>query len=261
MAAQEGVGAGAPGEVRPALVGCSGWNYASWRGPFYPAGLPPRRWLARYAKLFTTVEVNATFYRLPTRAAVANWVEQTPPEFVFTVKVSRYVTHMKRLTTVADGWRRLCERIEPMIEAGRLGPLLWQLPERFRRDDERLAGALAELPPGRHCFEFRHASWFSDDVYALLAGHGVALVVGDHPGRPFQQHRFTAPFTVVRFHYGSRGRAGNYSRAELERWAARLDAWRRRVDVYAYFNNDWNAFAPRNARLLERLLERRAALA
>jgi uncharacterized protein YecE (DUF72 family) len=246
---------------QPALVGCSGWNYDSWRGRVYPPGLPPRRWLAHYAELFPTVEVNATFYRLPTRSAVASWVEATPPEFVFAVKVSRYITHIKRLTTVADSWRRLAERIEPMMDAGRLGPLLWQLPENFRRDDERLAWALSELPPARHCFEFRHQSWFAEDVCAMLREHGVALVIGDHPGRPFQPHVFTAPWTFVRFHHGAHGRRGNYSRPEIERWAERIDGWRREREVYAYFNNDWEAFAVRNGRLLRSLLEKRAAAA
>jgi uncharacterized protein YecE (DUF72 family) len=132
--------------------------------------------------------------------------------------------------------------------------VLWQLPENFRRDDERLAGALARLPDGRHCFEFRHASWFQQDVYALLREHGVALVIGDHPKRPFQAHELTTDWTFVRFHYGRRGRNGNYSERELAEWAERIARWRTRADVFAYFNNDWNAYAIRNARHLQKLL-------
>ena len=110
------------------------------------------------------------------------------------------------------------------------------------------AAALAELPAGRHCFEFRHRSWFADDVYELLRRHGVALVIGDHPQRPFQTHELTTDWTFVRFHAGTRGRNGNYSNGELDEWAARIGEWRRaNVDVYAYFNNDWFGFAPRNA--------------
>jgi uncharacterized protein YecE (DUF72 family) len=228
-------------------IGCSGWNYAHWRELFYPRGCPPSRWLGYYARHFDTVEVNATFYRLPTRKAVAGWVEQSPEGFLLAIKASRYLTHIKRLTDLDQGVARFYERLEPLLESPKLGPVLWQLPENFRRDDERLAGALARLPAGRHCFEFRHASWFQPDVYALLREHGAALVIGDHPKRPFQVHELTADWTFVRFHHGSRGRNGNYSERELEGWAERIARWREHADVYAYFNNDWNAYAIRNA--------------
>jgi uncharacterized protein YecE (DUF72 family) len=201
------------------------------------------------------VEVNATFYRLPTRKAVAGWVEQSPEGFLLTIKASRYLTHIKRLSDMRQGVARFYERIEPLVESPKLGPVLWQLPENFRRDDDRLAGALAALPPGRHCFEFRHASWFSDDVYALLREHGVALVIGDHPNRPFQAHELTADWTFIRFHHGSRGRNGNYSERELEEWAKRIAGWRREADVHAYFNNDWNGYAVTNALWLKRRLD------
>ena len=236
--------------MRPVRIGCSGWNYKHWRERVYPAGLPARRWLEHYASLFDTVEVNATFYRLPTRSAVASWVEQTPPGFLFTIKASRYLTHIRRLTDLGGGVATFYERIEPLVASPKMGPVLWQLPGSFRRDDERLAGALASLPPGRHCFEFRHESWFADEVYALLRQHGAALVVGDTPTRPFQTHELTADWTFVRFHYGRRGRDGNYSARELDEWAARISGWRERADVYAYFNNDWNAYAVKNARAL-----------
>jgi uncharacterized protein YecE (DUF72 family) len=236
-------------------IGCSGWNYKDWRESFYPKGLPARRWLERYAEAFDTVEINNTFYRLPKRSAVENWVEQTPRGFVFTVKASRYLTHIKRLTTVQDGVKLLYERIAPLADSPKMGPVLWQLPGNFQRDDERLRGALAELPKGRHCFEFRHPSWFCDEVYRLLRRHRVALVIGDTPERPFQAHEFTTGWTFVRFHYGRRGRDGNYSQTELEEWAERLREWRERVEVYAYFNNDWREFAVKNALELKRMLD------
>jgi uncharacterized protein YecE (DUF72 family) len=232
--------------VRSVRIGCSGWNYPHWRERVYPKGLPTRRWLEHYATLFDTVEVNNTFYRLPRRAAVAAWVEESPADFLFAVKASRFLTHMKRLTDMEGGVARFYERIEPLVASPKLGPVLWQLPENFHRNDDRLAGALARLPPGRHCFEFRHASWFTPDVYALLRQHGVALVIGDHPKRPFQTHELTVDWTFVRFHHGSRGRNGNYSERELDTWARRIAQWRRRVDVFAYFNNDWNGYAVRN---------------
>jgi uncharacterized protein YecE (DUF72 family) len=240
--------------VKPVHVGCSGWNYAHWREVVYPHGLPERRWLEYYATLFDTVEINNTFYRLPKRHAVEAWVEQTPPGFVFAVKASRYLTHVKRLTEMRAGVGRFYERIEPLRGAGKLGPVLWQLPGTFRRDDERLAEALAALPQGRHCFEFRHESWFATEVYELLRRHGAALVIGDTPQRPFQAHELTAGWTFVRFHYGSRGRNGNYSDRELREWAERLAGWRKRVEIYAYFNNDWNGYAVRNALTLKKEL-------
>jgi uncharacterized protein YecE (DUF72 family) len=232
--------------LKPVRIGCSGWNYPHWREVVYPKGLTPRRWLEHYATLFDTVEVNTTFYRLPSRSAVAGWVEETPPGFLFSVKGSRYLTHMKRLTDLGRGLERFYERIEPLVESPKLGPVLWQLPANFHRNDERLATALSQLPPGRHCFEFRHASWFVPEVYELLSRHGAALVIGDHPQRSFQTHELTADWTFIRFHYGSRGRRGNYSEAELETWKRRIAAWRAKVEVFAYFNNDWEGFAVRN---------------
>lgn len=236
--------------MKPVRVGCSGWNYADWREILYPKGLPTGRWLERYAELFDTVEVNNTFYRLPSRDAVARWVEQTPDGFLFTVKTSRFLTHMKRLTDMGQGVERFYERIEPLTDSPKMGPVLWQLPENFRRDDERLAHALEHLPPGRHCFEFRHDSWFTSDVYALLREHDVALAIGDHPQRPFQSYEFTASWTLVRFHFGHRGRGGNYSDREVDTWRRRISQWRSRVEVFAYFNNDWKGYAIRNARRL-----------
>ncbi len=206
-----------------------------------------RRWLERYAELFDTVEVNNTFYRLPSQAAVQGWVDQTPRGFVIAVKASRYLTHVKRLRETGPGARRFFEAIKPLVDSPKLGPILWQLPASFRRDDERLAAALAELPEGRHCFEFRHPSWFTPEVYELLRGHRIALVIGDDPERPFQTHELTASWTYIRFHRGNRGRRGNYSARELDTWRRRIAAWRSKVEVFAYFNNDLEAFAPRNA--------------
>jgi uncharacterized protein YecE (DUF72 family) len=242
--------------MKPTRIGCSGWNYDDWRGPFYPPGEPRRRWLEIYAEHFDTVEVNTTFYRLPKREAVAGWVSQTPPSFEFSVKASRYLTHIRRLQDLGQGIARFYERIEPLIEHRRLGPVLWQLPGNFARDDERLARWLQVLPRGLHTIEFRHPSWFVPPVMEALRAHGVALTIGDHPQRPFQTYEATADWRFVRFHYGSRGRAGNYSATELDTWARRIAQWRRREAVYAYFNNDWRGFAPANAEALIKRLSR-----
>jgi uncharacterized protein YecE (DUF72 family) len=243
------------GRDRAIRIGCSGWNYASWKHEFY-GGLPARAWLEHYAQHFDTVEVNNTFYRLPNRDAVANWERTVPSGFLFTIKASRYLTHIKRLLELGTGLERFYERLEPLRQSPKLGPILWQLPPNFQRDDTRLAAALERLPRSeRHCFEFRHPSWFVEEVYALLREHGVALAIGDRPEvRSFQAHVFTAPWTLVRFHYGSRGRRGNYSRTELEEWAERFREWSAEIEIFAYFNNDWEVFAVRNALRLKELL-------
>jgi uncharacterized protein YecE (DUF72 family) len=239
---------------RAVHVGTSGWAYREWRGILYEQGLPQRRWLERYAQTFETVEVNNTFYRLPTVDAVAGWAAQTPSRFEFTVKASRYLTHIKRLAGLDRGVPRLFERLEPLVDSGKLGPILWQLPDSFQRDDERLAGALDALEAGRHCFEFRHPSWFCDEVYALLRRHRAALVIGDHPDRPFQTQELTTSWTLIRFHRGHRGRGGNYSDREIDSWAGRITELRRRATVYAYFNNDWRGLAVKNAMRLREAL-------
>ncbi len=196
------------------------------------------------------MEVNATFYRLQAGATVAAWAETTPDGFLFSVKASRYLTHVRRLRELEQGIERFYDQLGPLEEAGKLGPVLWQLPANFHRDDDVLAAALSKLPPRRHCFEFRHRSWFAAPVYALLRDHGAAAVVADDARRPLPFPEPTADWTYARLHFGSRGRNGNYSAAELQRWRRRMAAWRARREVFAYLNNDWMAYAPRNARAL-----------
>lgn len=234
-------------EVR---VGCSGWSYRDWRDGFYPPRTPASRWLEHYASVFDTVEVNATFYRLPAKSTVSGWSGQVPDGFLFAVKGSRYLTHMRRLRDMKTGLGRFWERLEPMLEAGKLGPVLWQLPERFERDDETLAAALASLPAAEHCFEFRHPSWFAADVYAMLEEHGASLAIGHDARRRLPHVAPLGPLAYLRLHYGERGRDGNYSDRELDAWRRRIAAWRSHRRVFAYLNNDWRGFAPRNARTL-----------
>jgi uncharacterized protein YecE (DUF72 family) len=239
--------------ARPVHIGCSGWNYRDWRGVLYPEGLPQRRWLERYAEVFETVEINATFYRLPTEKAVRAWVDETPDDFAFAVKASRYMTHVYRLKEPKKGGTGLFfDTLKPLQEAGKLGPILWQLPENFKRDDARLSGVLERAPRDhRHAFEFRHESWFAQGVYDILADHGAALVIADSPKWPFQARKLTTDWAYIRLHHGRRGHGGNYSNAELTTWRRRIAAWRSRTEVFAYFNNDWQAYAVRNARRLD----------
>jgi uncharacterized protein YecE (DUF72 family) len=244
--------------VEDVRIGCSGWSYRDWRGDFYPPGTPAREWLAHYATVFDTVEINATFYRLQSVETVRGWADQVPDGFLFAVKASRYLTHMRRLRDVGAGIERFWEQIEPLAAAGKLGPVLWQLPENFERDDGILADTLELLPPAEHCFEFRHPSWFRPDVDTLLAERGASLVIGDDPRRPLPEASPAGPIAYLRLHYGSRGRGGNYSERELDTWRRRIAAWRSDRRVFAYLNNDWQGFAPRNAETLRRGLSRGA---
>jgi uncharacterized protein YecE (DUF72 family) len=232
-------------------IGCSGWSYQHWRGRLYPSSGPTSRWLSIYAELFDTVEVNATFYRLPRAQAVEHWTQSTPDGFCFAVKGSRYLTHVRRLRDPAEGIARFESRVEPLRAAGKLGPVLWQLPATFTRDDERLVSFLEQLPAGRHAFEFRHASWLDEAVLSELRNRDVALVVADRGPAPRPRWIETAGWSYVRFHHG-RGRNGNYSERELGAWAELVQE--ASGDVYAYFNNDWEGFAVANARALAALV-------
>ena len=235
--------------LKPVRIGCSGWVYKDWRGAFYPKKLPQRLWLEHYSSRFHTVEINNTFYRLPTEAAVKGWAEGTPEGFEFAVKGSRYTTHIKRLLEFEKYSTRFFEALEPLERSGKLSVVLWQLPPNFQQDLGRLERALKVLDdrPGRHSFEFRHPSWFETDTYALLREHNAALVIGDDPRFPFVTREITAGWTYVRFHRGAHGIRGKYAPRELDTWRRRIAAWRRDTEVFAYFNNDWEGFAPRNA--------------
>ena len=164
-------------------IGCSGWAYKDWKGPFYPAHLKDAERLGWYATKFDTAEINASFYRLPSENAVAGWAAQAPPGFVFAWKVSRFITHNKKLKDCQDSVDLVFGRMAPL--GGKLGPALVQLPPQLRRNDERLESFMAWLPKGRRvAFEFRHDSWYDDDVYALLARHDAAFVISDHHSAP-----------------------------------------------------------------------------
>ena len=238
--------------TRPArlCIGCSGWNYKSWRGPFYPESMPASKWLDHYTAHFGTVEINNSFYRLPEASVFASWRERVPPGFVFAVKASRFLTHMKRLRDPDEPIARLFERATALGET--LGPVLYQLPGSMQQDLPRLDTFLRALPAGvQHVLEFRHPSWYTPEVYALLERYRVALCLHDKDGSAIDGP-FVGPFVYIRFHGTTGHYHGSYADETLAAWAHRLvGAWRSRRDVYAYFNNDPNAEAVRNATTLQ----------
>ena len=240
-------------------IGCSGWNYKSWSGLFYPPGLPASEWLGFYLAHFDTVETNATFYRLPRHETFASWQAQTPDGFVMAIKASRYLTHLKRLVDPEEPIARLFERARGL--GPRLGPVLYQLPARLERDLPRLERFLGALPrtldadgapdlPLQHTIEFRHPSWYEPETFALLAAHDVALCLHDMAGSAIDTPG-VGPFTYVRFHGAAGKNFGSYRDDVLAGWARRLaDEWRAGRDVYAYFNNDPDAVSTHDARRL-----------
>jgi uncharacterized protein YecE (DUF72 family) len=238
------------------LVGTSGWTYGSWRGTFYPEALPRRRYLEFYAREFPTTEVNYSFYHLPTPQTYANWAAQVPDGFLFALKASRLITHTKRLHEVEEAWRRFVQHAQAL--GPHLGPILLQLPPRFPKDAGRLADFLAMAqatsPTPRLAFEFRHESWFADDLYQLLSRHGAALCIADAPAFP-RRDVCTADFAYLRFHGRTELFASSYSEAELADEARLMRGFvRQGLDVYAYFNNDARGHAVHNARQLRALL-------
>lgn len=235
------------------LVGTSGWIYRHWKGTFYPSDLPASAYLRYYAERFPTVEINYSFYKLPTRENFEAWREDTPGDFLFAVKASRFLTHLKKLHDPEEPLRRLFDRI---IGLGpKLGPILFQLPPGWNKNLPRLAAFLDRLPQGRrYAFEFRDSSWLADDVYTALSDHHAALVISDYHSLPLVQ-RITADFTYVRLHGGHFG--VGYTTDELRTWAERLQ-WHLDdgIDAYVYFNNDPDGHAPHDARTLIDLFER-----
>jgi uncharacterized protein YecE (DUF72 family) len=238
-------------------VGCSGWTYKSWRGRFYPRDLPASRWLEFYAAHFDTVEVNNSFYRLPPRSTFEAWRAQAPSAFLFAVKASRFLTHMKRLIDPEEPLARLFSSLSGI--GRRLGPVLYQLPPTLMLDLPRLdrfLRALPRRPSGTrlHVVEFRHPSWYTPETFALLTRRRVALCLHDKLGSTIAEP-FAGPFVYVRFHGTSGHYHGSYPHRQLERWAHVLaeqtHAGRR---VFAYFNNDPDAVATKNALTLREMI-------
>ena len=234
-------------------VGCSGWQYKHWRNDFYPSGLPQSRWFAHYAERFDTVEINNSFYRLPPPETFAKWREQAPPRFLYSVKASRFLTHMKKLKDPEEPLRRFFASANAL--ENRLGHVLFQLPPGWKIDLDRFQHFLRALTARRHyAVEFRDTSWYDERIYALLRKHKVALCLHDMQGAATGK-LVVGPFVYVRFHHGTTKYGGRYPDSRLDAWADWLAQQAASgLAVFAYFNNDTGGHAPRDAvRLRDRL--------
>jgi uncharacterized protein YecE (DUF72 family) len=235
-------------------IGTSGWNYKHWRGPFYPENMSDDRLLRFYADHFGTVEVNNSFYHLPEKKTFGHWKDTVGEDFVFAVKASRYITHMKKLKCGKEPVNRLLGTAEAL--KGKKGPVLFQLPPRWKKNADRLRGFLDLLPEGnRYTFEFRDETWFSPDIYELLRERNMSFCIYELD-RKQSPREVTADFVYVRLHGPEGAYKGSYSERALSGWAGAFSAWRRQgKDIYCYFDNDQNAYAAENAAELKSMME------
>ncbi len=239
------------------LVGTSGFSYSHWAdGVFYPHELHQDHWLEFYALTFKTVEINLSFYRLPSYITFENWRKRTPKDFVFSLKGSRYITHVKKLKDCEGALNKFFEHAEGLEK--KLGVVLWQLPQNFHVNAERLGSfvealkqvKLTGVKTVRHSFEFRHESWFTDDVFEILKAGHASLCIADSSRWPVHE-AVTADHVYLRFH-GRETYRSDYPEDVLKKWGAKAGEWTAQgIDVYAYFNNDAHAFAIKNAMALE----------
>lgn len=233
------------------FIGTSGWTYYDWNGVFYPEDLPTNKQLEFYSKVFKTVEINYSFYHLPRPLTYENWYKAVPNDFVFAVKASRFITHIKRLKGVKEAWEKFFKNVIHLKE--KLGPILFQFPPNFKVDLKRFEDFLSYLSPRyRYAFEFRHPSWASDHVYKLMKMSNVAWVIADSPRYP-KVDVITAGHAYIRMHGSTVLFGSKYTDDELNGLAKNIKRWKKDVDaIYVYFNNDFHGYAVEDAkRLLE----------
>ena len=236
-------------------IGTSGWHYKHWKGPFYPKGLPINRFLDHYAKHFQTVEINSSFYQLPKEKTLIRWHNNVPSGFVFAVKASRYITHMKKLK---DPEGPVSNFLERMGELGdKLGPILYQLPPNWSLNIRRLQAFLEVLPTDfKYAFEFRHPSWFHPEVYYALGEHGASFCIY-HFDRRLSPKEVTAEFIYLRLHGPGRPYRGQYETTALEEWAGEFSVWAKEgKEIYCYFDNDEAGYAAQDAMRLKEMVGR-----
>lgn len=236
-------------------IGCSGFSYQHWKGLFYPEDLSQRKWLEYYSNVFRSVELNVTFYRLPRPATFDAWHQQVPPDFVFSLKGSRFISHVKKLCDPAEPLKVFFESALRLKE--KLAVVLWQLPPSFKMNHDRFAAFLSQLRsyPVRHAFEFRHESWIAPHIIDLCTMHGIGLCMADWPTF-IDDLPMTADFVYMRRHGHGGSYATRYSMAELQKDAARIRNYLNSgKSVFIYFNNDAHGYAPENAQQLRELLQ------
>ncbi len=227
-------------------IGTSGWNYDHWKGSFYPESAKKRDWFGLYQSTFNTVEINNTFYNLPSVETVKKWNNASGDNFIYSVKASRYITHMKKLKDPEKSTSSFFNIIRHFGRA--LGPVLFQLPPRWKRNNERLRDFLDCLPPDyAYTFEFRDPSWFHDDTYKILTEHNAAFCIY-HLAGTVSPREVTSNFVYIRLHGPAGAYRGKYGTRELTGWAGAISTWRHQgKDVYCYFDNDEKGYAPHNA--------------
>lgn len=246
-------------------IGTSGWVYSHWVGKFYPKKLPSSKRLEFFSRYFNTTEINYSFYHLPRKTTFQRWYFQTPKEFIFAVKASRFITHIKRLRGVKEAWREFFENAKSLKE--KLGPILFQLPPSFKASQENIESLkkflkiLSEDLSSRHpfllrfAFEFRHRSWIEKQIFDLLKKYNISWVIADSSRYP-KSETITADFVYLRMHGPGALFASKYTKKELEDLAKKIKKWQKeKRDIYVYFNNDFYGYAIQNAQYLKKLLK------
>lgn len=235
-------------------IGTSGYSYKHWRGVFYPEDLPSSKWLEYYIDYFSTVELNNTFYRLPKKEVFVSWKKRVPADFIYAVKASRFITHIKKLRDPKPPVKLFLGRAKLLKR--KLGPILFQLPPRWGVNIKRLKDFVGALPKGlTYVFEFRDPSWFNDEVYEILKKNNLAFCIYSMPGIGCPEVT-TSKVVYIRMHGGTLLYGSNYSDSELRKWAKKIRAFlRKKLDVYIYFNNDAYGYAVKNALRLKELLK------
>lgn len=230
-------------------IGTSGWSYDHWKENFYPKGLKSREWLNYYSDFFSTVEVNSTFYHSPKESTIQSWYAQVPQEFLFSIKANRYITHLKRLNDCAESLEFFYKNIKDL--KSKTGPILFQLPPSFKINKDRLVEFTHLLNDKYlHVFEFRHQSWYIDEIYELLSKKKIALCITDLNGS-LSPEEITADFTYLRLHGPQKAYQGSYGKAKLKWWKKKIEKWSSNTSVYCYFDNDEKGFAVKDAGMLK----------
>lgn len=237
-------------------IGTSGWSYKHWKGTFYPDNITAAGQFGEYQRFFDTVELNNSFYKLPAPSAFAAWRKSSPPKFIFAVKGGRFLTHMKKLNVDKSSLDRFFDSANEL--KNKLGPILFQLPPRWRVNAERLRNFIKALPKGyRYAFEFREQTWYNDEVYTILKSANCAFCIYELDGH-LSPIEVTATFVYIRLH-GPQGKyQGSYSTQSLRSWARKIDSWQKKgLDVYLYFDNDEAGYAAFNALELKKIIDKK----